>query len=63
MNIIIVLQVYGDECNLDPNALEEALALLSDTEWDNLSTEVVRGKRNALCKLLNIPAPKSGPAK
>ncbi|XP_054268345.1 tubulin-specific chaperone D-like [Macrosteles quadrilineatus] len=54
------LIVYSEECGVDPSTLDDAMAILSDTEWDTLSTEAARAQRNKLCQLLNIPMPTAG---
>ncbi|XP_077022426.1 tubulin-specific chaperone D isoform X2 [Tamandua tetradactyla] len=46
---------YGDEV-MDAAALDEVLAVLGDTAWD-AELQVVRGQRNRLCDLLQVPRP------
>ena len=52
-----MLQVYSEECELTPDNLDQALALLSDTEWDRWPLEQVRQLRNNLCQVLGITPP------
>lgn len=51
------LMVYSEECELKADNLDQALALLSDTEWDRWSLEQVRQIRNNLCQILGVPQP------
>ncbi|CAH0396102.1 unnamed protein product [Bemisia tabaci] len=52
------LVIFSEECNLSEEKLEEALTVLSETEWDKLSINEVREIRNKLCLILDIPVPK-----
>uniref|UniRef100_A0A0A9YXM9 Tubulin-specific chaperone D n=1 Tax=Lygus hesperus TaxID=30085 RepID=A0A0A9YXM9_LYGHE len=52
------LMVYEDEVIPDPNDLETALSILSDTEWATIPIEEARTIRNKLSQILGIPAPK-----
>lgn len=51
------LMVYSEECELKPDNLDQALTLLSDTEWDRWPLEQIREIRNNLCQVLGIPLP------
>jgi hypothetical protein len=56
------LLVYGDQTTIPEDNLDEAIALLSEDNWDE-DIEVVRKKRNQLCTLLDIKAPIAKPRK
>ncbi|KAG8535454.1 hypothetical protein GDO81_028488, partial [Engystomops pustulosus] len=49
-----MLITYDDV--IDPEVLDEVMAVLSDTCWDNDLT-LVREQRNLLCDLLKVPKP------
>lgn len=51
------LLLYGDDAGLDSSAVDEAMALLTDTDWDQ-PVEIVRPIRNDICEHLGIPPPK-----
>ena len=50
------LLVYGDQTSIPEDNLDDVLMLLSEEKWDE-DIDVVRGKRNHLCTLLDIKAP------
>ncbi|XP_074081296.1 tubulin-specific chaperone D [Macrotis lagotis] len=41
---------------VDPSVLDEVMTILSDTAWDT-ELSIVRGQRNYLCDLLQVPKP------
>nr|XP_020023720.1 tubulin-specific chaperone D-like isoform X2 [Castor canadensis] len=45
---------------VDADVLEEVMAVLSDTAWDE-KLPVVRERRNRLCDLLGVPRPQLVP--
>ncbi|NXX31393.1 TBCD protein, partial [Nicator chloris] len=49
-----MLLTYGDVG--DPGIVEQAMAILSDTNWE-AELPVVRERRNCLCDLLKVPRP------
>lgn len=51
------LMLYGDDAGLDPSAMEQAMNLLTETDWDQ-PVEVIRPIRNDICEHLGIPPPK-----
>lgn len=51
------LMLYGDDAGLDPTGMEQAMTLISDTEWDQ-AIEIVRPIRNEICDHMGIPPPK-----
>ncbi|KAL1132701.1 hypothetical protein AAG570_010653 [Ranatra chinensis] len=53
------LMTYGDDMGSNEETLNEALAILSDTEWSDLSLEEVKPFRNKLSALFHIPIPKT----
>ena len=50
--------VYEDEVIPQPEDLEGALNLLSDTEWATIPIDEARETRNKLSRILGIPTPK-----
>lgn len=57
LNFQIIFQVYSEECELEADNLDQALALLSDTEWDRWPLEQIRLLRNNLCLVLGVTPP------
>ncbi|XP_075230882.1 tubulin folding cofactor D [Lycorma delicatula] len=55
------LMVYNEECGLSEENLEQAMSILSESDWNVWSIEQAREARNSLCQLLNIQAPKLVP--
>ncbi|NXN90583.1 TBCD protein, partial [Bombycilla garrulus] len=53
-----MLLTYGDV--VDPAIAEEAMGILSDTDWE-AELSVVRERRNCLCDLLKVPRPQLVP--
>ncbi|NXE38802.1 TBCD protein, partial [Ptilorrhoa leucosticta] len=53
-----MLLTYGDV--VDPAIVEQAMAILSDTNWE-AELPVVRERRNCLCDLLKVPRPQLVP--
>ncbi|XP_041315374.1 tubulin-specific chaperone D isoform X3 [Pyrgilauda ruficollis] len=53
-----MLLTYSDV--VDPAILEQAMAILSDTNWE-AELPVVRERRNCLCDLLKVPRPQLVP--
>ncbi|NWU40724.1 TBCD protein, partial [Hylia prasina] len=53
-----MLLTYSDV--VDPTILEQAMAILSDTNWE-AELPVVRERRNCLCDLLKVPRPQLVP--
>lgn len=49
--------IYGDDAGLDPSAVDQAMSLLTETDWDQ-SVDVLRPLRNDICEQLGIPPPK-----
>lgn len=49
--------LYGDDAGLESVAIDEAMTLLSETDWDQ-AVEIVRPVRNDICEHLGIPPPK-----
>ncbi|NXE95430.1 TBCD protein, partial [Menura novaehollandiae] len=53
-----MLITYGDV--VDPAIMDQAMAILSDTNWE-AELPVVRERRNCLCDLLQVPRPQLVP--
>lgn len=51
------LMLYGDDAGLDSTAVDQAMTVLSETDWDQ-PVDVVRPVRNEICESLGIPPPK-----
>ncbi|XP_037958077.1 tubulin-specific chaperone D [Teleopsis dalmanni] len=56
------LALYGENCEISEESLDEVLTLLSETDW-GLPLVEVRPIRNEICVLLNIKPPTPGPTK
>ncbi|XP_059046099.1 tubulin-specific chaperone D [Achroia grisella] len=50
------LTLYGDECHLPANNLDQVMSILADTDWEKDVAEL-RPIRNELCDLMEIKRP------
>ena len=56
-NLYEALMIYADDAGLDPSAVEKAMAMLSDVEWDQ-PADTLRPIRNEICTVLGLTPPK-----
>lgn len=50
------LLVYGDNCTIPEDNLDEIMTLISTTNWEE-PVDMLKPIRNNLCKLMNIQVP------
>ena len=50
--------LYGEESVIPAENLDEVMAILSDTNWEQ-DVNTVKLTRNKICNLMGVPVPKS----
>lgn len=54
------LVLYGEDSVIPAENLDEVMAVLSDTNWEQ-DVNTVKPTRNKICNLMGIPVPKTVP--
>lgn len=52
------LMLYGEDSVIPAENLDEVMAILSDTNWEQ-DVNTVKPTRNKICNLMGVPVPKS----
>jgi hypothetical protein len=52
--------LYGEDSVIPAENLDEIMAILSDTNWEQ-DVNTVKPIRNKICKLMGVPVPKTVP--
>ncbi|XP_021918529.1 tubulin-specific chaperone D [Zootermopsis nevadensis] len=52
------LLLYGEDSVIPGENLDEVMAILSDTDWEQ-DVDIVKPTRNKLCNLMGVPVPKT----
>lgn len=50
--------LYGEDSVISAENLDEVMAILSDTNWEQ-DVNTVKATRNKICNLMGVPIPKS----